>query len=497
MRAAPRSRFDRDALTIAFLTLVAVVGCRRAPPERPSRSTIPLRVGVAQLSATNPLIGLRQLAGLLSVEGLGRPSEDGRMHPWLAESWTLEQGQRSLAVKLRANVTFHDGSPFDGPTAATLLPNSLRSLIGPVFSDIDSIKAAGRDLVEITFKHPAPFLLEALEATIQKPGPTRIGTGAYMASTNASELSANPQYYLGPPRIARITVSNYPSARAAWAEMLRDNLDMLYEAGVDSLDSLERSSKISTFLITRHYQYVVALNGEAPSLRSAEVRRALNFAIDRGAVVSGALKGHGVESSGPLSTRHWAFSPSAPRFAFDPRRAANLLAGESKHQSVRLTCLVAPDSVDERIALELKRQFASVGVDLVIEEASREEIVHRAETRTYEAIITEVISGPTLARTYNIWHSDTPINWGHFGNATIDRALDGARNAPSEADYREAIAGVQRAFVEDPPAIFLSWSVRGRAVSKRFEIPPVGAGRDILSNVHLWKPVNEAEENQN
>ena len=46
----------------------------------------------------------------------------------------------------------------------------------------------------------------------------------------------------------------------------------------------------------------------------------------------------------------------------------------------------------------------------------------------------------------------------------------------------------QRAIVDDPPAIFLAWSERARAVSTRFEVP-VEPGRDILSTLRLWRPV--------
>jgi hypothetical protein len=46
--------------------------------------------------------------------------------------------------------------------------------------------------------------------------------------------------------------------------------------------------------------------------------------------------------------------------------------------------------------------------------------------------------------------------------------------------------------MEDPPAIFLAWPVRARAVSKRFVVPPSEQGRDIMATFRLWKPVVEA-----
>jgi hypothetical protein len=49
------------------------------------------------------------------------------------------------------------------------------------------------------------------------------------------------------------------------------------------------------------------------------------------------------------------------------------------------------------------------------------------------------------------------------------------------------VAALQRAIVDDPPAIFLAWSQRARAVSTRFHVP-VEPGRDILSTLRLWRP---------
>jgi hypothetical protein len=45
----------------------------------------------------------------------------------------------------------------------------------------------------------------------------------------------------------------------------------------------------------------------------------------------------------------------------------------------------------------------------------------------------------------------------------------------------------QRAMIADPPAIFLAWGERARAVSRRFDVQPE-PGRDVLGNLRLWKP---------
>ena len=86
------------------------------------------------------------------------------------------------------------------------------------------------------------------------------------------------------------------------------------------------------------------------------------------------------------------------------------------------------------------------------------------------------------------WHSRGPLNCGGYSSAAVDAALESINRAPDDAAYRAGVAAFQRAIVDDPPAIFLAWSERARAVSTRFEVP-VEPGRDILSTLRLWRPV--------
>src|SRR5262249_51169724 len=153
---------------------------------------------------------------------------------------------RTLIVKLRKGVKFTDGSPLDASAAAAVLPKSLRDFMGPLFDEVAGVEPSGSDAVRINFRRPSLLYLEALEAQMAKPGSiVGIGTGPYAAAADSTtELSVNPAYYLGRPVISRIVVSNHPSVRAAWAEALRGNLDMLYDVSPDALDSLERSRTI-------------------------------------------------------------------------------------------------------------------------------------------------------------------------------------------------------------------------------------------------------------
>jgi len=445
---------------------------------------------VAQLSAADsPIRGFRQLSQNHSVESFLRPNEEGRLQPLLAESSQVSADGRALRVRLRRGVKFHDGSPVNPAAVTEILPGALKDFMGPVFADVERVSAVDSDTFEVRFATSSPFVLEAMEAPFRKPGPGSIGTGPYeVVSNSTTEMRAFPEYYLGAPAIERLLVSNYPSVRAAWADMLRDRIDMLYEVGTDALDSMAGSNNISLFTFTRHYQYTLAFNPKSAALRARDMRRALSWAIDRPEIVRAALNQHGVASSGPLAIGYWALDRAAPKFEYDVDRATSSLAG----RRLRFTCLFSPDAVTERVALELRRQLQRIGVEMAVEEVSQDQVIQRSTNGQYDALLFELISGPTLFRPYLVWHSESPLNFGRFGNTTIDAALDAARHAPSEAAYRTAVLDLQKAFMDDPPAIFLAWTVRARAVSKRFDVP-AEEGRDVLSTIRLWKPTAAAD----
>jgi peptide/nickel transport system substrate-binding protein len=470
--------------------LAATIGCGSASRTAATSSApVILRIGVGNFAAGNPMGGLRQLAGNQSFEGLVRFGADGRPRPWLAKGWSLAPDRRSMTLDLRPEAKFHDGSPASAPIIAQALRETLPGFTGPVFEDIKTVEpsADGAHII-ITFKRPSPFLLEALEATIKKPGAPAIGTGPFViAGPGANEMRASDDYYLGRPTIDRIVVTSYPNTRAAWAEMLRNKIDMLYEVGADAAPSMQVATSVSMFTFTRPYQYMVILNTRLPKFRHSEVRRALNAAVDRGEVVREGFDGHATPADGLVWPQNWATSQNVRRATFDPTAAATDFKSQPK---LSFTCLVPTDY--ERVALVVQRQLAAVGVTMNVESTTQERAFQAVATPSFEAVLMDVIGGPTLLRTYELWHSHGSTPLGAIDSPQLDSALDKVRSAVSDDDYRNAVETLQKLTFEDPPAIYLAWGERSRAISKRFEVP-VEPGRDVLATLRLWKPAAGAQ----
>ena len=103
-------------------------------------------------------------------------------------------------------------------------------------------------------------------------------------------------------------------------------------------------------------------------------------------------------------------------------------------------------------------------------------------------MLADAMLGPALLQQYQWWYSKGPRNFSGFSSAGIDAALDAVDRAPDEKSYETGVRMFLDAIVDDPPAIFLAWSERARAVSTRFQVPS-DVGRDVLGAIRLFRPV--------
>jgi peptide/nickel transport system substrate-binding protein len=507
IRAHPDTYHSACVLVLALL-LLASTGCARSDATRPSAEVtgpITLTVGYPHQTGQDPLYGVQQAARLLSFEGLAYLTRDGRPRPRLAESWLESPDGLTWSIKLRPNARFHDGSPVD---AAAVKESLDRSIAGrerafrPGLSDILRVEAPSKTELVIRLSASSTFAIDDLTVSIVKnSNGTDVGTGPFVTtSTTPTEvvMTVVPNYYRAKPVIDRIVWRAYPAVRTAWAAMMRGDIDFLYEVAPDTIEFIETEESVGVFPFLRNYVYAIALNTKRRPFNSREVRRALNYAVDRHGIIELALKGKGKAANGPMWPQHWAFDSSIAEYAYDPSRATALLdaagiptirtsaPGEAPAR-LHFTCLVPQNfALWERMALLAQRDFSHVGIDMQFESVTFDDFNKRLSIGDFDAAIMELVVGNSVSRPYFFWHSKGLLNaWG-YNNPKVDAALDDIRRSSNEQIYRNAFRALQTETLDDPPAVFLALGEVARAVSKRFKVV-AQPGTDIIATIPDWQ----------
>jgi peptide/nickel transport system substrate-binding protein len=313
-------------------------------------------------------------------------------------------------------------------------------------------------------------------------------------------MKAFPKYYRGAPGMREIGLNMYPTQRKAWAALMRSDVDMLHEVSRDAVEFVEAETTVNTFSFPRPYYIPLVFNVRHPLFKRADVRIAINEALDRAAIVRDGMRGRGRPADGPVWPEHWAYPGPSRGFDFDPNAAQERLdkAGlrlkpgpDGTPLRFSFSCLMfANDTRFNKLAVLVQKQLADVGIDMKLIPVPQKQLVPRLQAGDFDAFIFEM-AGRSLSWTYQFWRSNQGyINGGY---TTADPVLDRIQGARSEAEVKTAVAELARTLHDDPPAAFLAWQQTSRAVATRFDVA-AEQNRDIFTSIWQWRPAAHGQK---
>jgi peptide/nickel transport system substrate-binding protein len=509
VRSASRSLFGSTSALfrglVALLIASSISACTRPASQATANAT--LTIGTAIPPTRDVTAGVGAAVRLLTLESPVGIGWDGRPTRRAIDDWHWSDDELTLRLHLRPGVLFHDGTKLTNVIAADILREVLEPSSGIVSTTVKSVEPQGTDEVVVNTAQPEGFLLSDIaNSDFALPGKAQVGTGPFSRVGGNSKpivLRAFENYRTGRPAIDVVQISEYSTQRQAWAAMMRGEADMLHDVSVESLDFVEAESTVQTFSFMKAYYHALVFNLTLPLFAQKDVRRALNTAVDRTQVVDVSLRKRGLPSDGPIWPFHFGRSPDQPAYKFDPGRAEALLDGlgltrgrehepDRMPSRFRFTCLVPrEDQRLQRVALVVQKQLFNIGVDMEVELAATGQVGARVKNGEFEAALSEMGALRSLNYVYAIWHS-VPAgakNLVDLHYSSADAALDKLRAAIKDADVKRAVADLQRAFYDDPPAVFLDWMQTARAVSRSVVVQNE-TGRDVMGSIQQWRPVS-------
>jgi ABC-type oligopeptide transport system substrate-binding subunit len=143
--------------------------------------------------------------------------------------------------------------------------------------------------------------------------------------------------------------------------------------------------------------------------------------------------------------------------------------------------------------LDVQKQLYNIGVDMQVEVVRPQDFDGRVRSGDFEATFMDLVGGPSLGRAYVFWasaRSFSGLNLFGYENTEVERLFGVLRTTTNEAAIRSATGDLQRELLNDPPAIFIAWNERARAVRREFQIEqdPRRDPTDPIYTIWRWTP---------
>ncbi len=413
-------------------------------------------------------------------------SRTGKIAPWLATEWSVSSDGLAWTFKLRPNVKFHDGTPFD---AEAVVFNYMRQIDdkhpfylaeaitrGATLVGVQKVEASGPLEVKFTRTRPSGGMLAQLSipwagllspTAIQKLGADYarqpVGTGPFTfekgsKGTEASVL-ANANYWGGKPTLGRVVIRAIPDLAAVTAALTAGEVDFATFVDFKDLDTFRRNPKLKVEVVEAANYGYVGVNTKAPKLQDVRVRRALAYAINRKQIVDVVLSGQG----GPPGSFVPAPIPGYAKnledyYPYDAAKAKALL-GEAGVSGLSLGIWSPSNGYWPALAELIQGDLGKVGVTATIEKIDPARFGGAVTEGKHELFVWDAsqASADPAEFANSFFLSSNPRaagRWG-FNNKDFDDMVAKQDAEPDEAKRLPILEQMQKLILDDVPQIML------------------------------------------
>ncbi|MEO3431603.1 ABC transporter substrate-binding protein [Inquilinus sp. CAU 1745] len=437
------------------------------------------------------------------------------VEPALAESWEISEDGKTYTFHLRDGVTFHDGSPFNAEAVKfnfdrMLDENHPYHDTGPFplaffFSVIEETEVVDELTVRFHLTEPfAPLLSNlayptglivspsAVEEYGQDYGRNPSGTGAYKFarwdSNTQVAVEANEDYWDGAPELRGVVFRPLTDANARVSALLAGDIDLMVEVPPDQVAAFRDNPDYIVYEQAGPHLWFLILNMREEPFDNKLMRQAVNYAIDKEALVNEILQGTATVATGPVPAAfEWAFNEELEPYPYDPEKARQLIEEAGYGDGVDVTFYVTEggSGMLDPVAMgtAIQADLAEVGIN--------------AEIETYEwnTFLAEVNSGlegkadmaemswmtndpdtlPFLALRSEAMPEDGGFNSGYYSNPEVDALLEQARTSTDQEERARLYKEMQEIVYEDAPWAFIaSWQQNAVSTDEvqNFELQP-------------------------
>ena len=318
-------------------------------------------------------------------EGLTRFRADGSVTPGLAKSWTISGDGLVYTFQLQENVKFHNGSDFDASDVKFSIDrardeNSTNAQKG-LFKGISSVDVVNSSVIKITLSNPNGGFIRNLawgDAIILDPDTANSaasepnGTGPFKFSKwvkgDRVELVKNNDYWGEAISLEKASFKFISDPTAAFAALMAGDVDAfpVYPAP-ETLAQFEADPNFNVIVGSTEGETILSTNNKSEKLKDVRVRKAIAHAINRQAIVDGAMFGFGTPIGTHFAPHHPDYVDLTSQSNYDPEKSKSLLSEAGVSDGLTLSLKLPPPSYARRGGEIIASQLREVGIETKIE----------------------------------------------------------------------------------------------------------------------------------
>jgi peptide/nickel transport system substrate-binding protein len=413
-----------------------------------------------------------------------RQTPDGAFHPGLATRWELSSNGMTYTFYLRKGVTFHDGTPFTAET----VKYSFDRIVDPATKSESAVSQVGpykeTEIVDdftakVHLSKPfGPFLTgiaRSVVAIVSPPAAKKwgeqfddhlVGTGPFIfkewVRKDHVKLVRNPNYnwssgfynHQGPAYLEEIVIKFISEASVRLGTLETGETNMINEVPPHGYARLSKDAAYLTYNpIQPGAPLSIAMNVTKAPLDDLKVRQALEYAVDKQAIVKTLFAGLYPLAYAPLTPNtlgYWAGAKDA--YGYDQSKAVSLLkeAGwvdsdgdgirEKDGQPLKLWWPTFKWQRMNQMAEMVQAQLSEIGIDLTVDVVAFPSMYEAANKCTHNLIHSGFEGGDpdVLSTVYASTNVGKGWAWTCIQDDRIDTLLAQGRTA-TNTDERVAL----------------------------------------------------------
>jgi nickel transport system substrate-binding protein len=418
-----KSLFLKTSIILFFIFFL--VGCQEKRKNEHINNNQLVYASTKDIRNINPHLYAGEMSAQNMVfESLVINTKDG-IKPNLAKKWEISNDNKKYTFYLRTDVFFSDGTIFDANIAKknidAVLSNRERHAWLELVNEIDTTKVIAPYILEITLKNPyyptliefamtRPFRFISSKCFINNETKDGVscysGTGPWILKEHKKNAYAvfvkNPKYWGEKPKLDEVKFRVIPDHQAILLALEKNEVDLIFGADGDMIDlnvfsMLEKENKYATLLSDPVASRAILLNTKQPITKDLKVREALQYAINKQAIVKGIL-------NDSESIAHSLFAPTTAycdialdKKEFNPIKAKKILDDDgwklSNNELIRTKnnkklilrlYFNANNAQEKTISEYIQSNLKDIGIDLKIIGEEKQSFLDRQKSGDFD-----------------------------------------------------------------------------------------------------------------